>query len=236
MGDAEMPRDTARPRQRHHARFPVLVVVRTRAPHVGGTHVTGVVRNLGAGGLLAELPVEVARGTRVGLTLETRAGPVALAGRVVWTVGGEGRVQHGMAFEEPAWFGGEGGRAVVPERRGTTRVGLRGRPTARAWDLLEVWLVDLSLTGVRITLGELLPPGSACTLTLPPALRSLTLPARVIWSASFDGEQTPEGGRHLLYQSGLAFVALPEEERATLASMLADLRAAGGLEETHQAP
>ena len=86
----------------------------------------------------------------------------------------------------------------MPERRGATRVGLLGRPTARAWDILEVWLVDLSLTGARITLGELLPHGSSCTLTLPPALGSLTLPARVIWSGIFGGEQTPEGERYLL--------------------------------------
>jgi len=124
----------------------------------------------------------------------------------------------------------------MPERRGATRVGLLGRPTARAWDILEVWLVDLSLTGVRITLGELLPPGSTCTLTLPPALRSLTLPARVIWSAPSGGEETPRDDPHPFYQSGLAFGGLPEEERATLASMLADLRAAGGLEDAHQAP
>lgn len=122
------------------------------------------------------------------------------------------------------------------ERRGATRISLLRRPTARAWDLLEVWLVDLSRTGTRITLAELLPQGSACTLTLPPALRSLTLPARVIWSAIFDGEQTPEGERHLRYQSGLAFLELPEEERATLASMLADLSAVGGLEAAHPAP
>ena len=72
----------------------------------------------------------------------------------------------------------------MPERRGATRIGLLGRPIARAWDLLEVWLVDLSLTGARITLGELLPHRSSCTLTLPPTLGSLTLPAQVIWSAT----------------------------------------------------
>ncbi|MFI5342403.1 MAG: PilZ domain-containing protein [Candidatus Methylomirabilales bacterium] len=124
----------------------------------------------------------------------------------------------------------------MPERRSATRVGLLGRPTARARDRLEVWLVDLSRTGARITLGELLPQGSACPLTLPPWLGSLTLPARVIWSATFGGEQTPESERHFRYQSGLAFAELPEEERATLASVLADLSAAAGLEAAHQAP
>lgn len=126
--------------------------------------------------------------------------------------------------------------AEMQERRRATRIGFLRRPTARARDTLEVWLVDISLTGARITLGELLPHGSSCTLALPPALGSLTLPARVVWSAIFGGEQTSEGERHLFYQSGLAFADLPVKERATLASILADLSAAGGLEDTQPPP
>jgi len=112
------------------------------------------------------------------------------------------------------------------DRRGGTRVRFRRRPTARAGNLLEARLVELSLSGARITLAERLPPGSGCTLTLSPALRSLTLPARLVWSATVGGEQTPEDERHLPYQSGLDFGRLPAEERATLASLLADLSAA----------
>jgi len=86
------------PCQRRYARFPVLVVVRTRAPQFGGTDVKGVVRNLGAGGLMAEFPGELGRGRAVDLTLETRAGPLTLDGRVVWTAAGEGHVRHRVAF------------------------------------------------------------------------------------------------------------------------------------------
>ncbi len=98
MGDEGIHIDWEQPSRRHHARFPVLVVVRTRASQFGGTEVKGLVRNIGARGLMAELPIEVTRGTPVALTLETRAGPLALDGRVVWTAIGEGRVQHGMIF------------------------------------------------------------------------------------------------------------------------------------------
>lgn len=111
------------------------------------------------------------------------------------------------------------------ERRQATRIAMVGRPSAQARGTLMVWLVDLSATGARITLGELLPQGSSCTLQLPPALGGLTLSARVVWSAIFGAEQTPEGERHLLYQSGLAFVDLAPDQQATLTGALAQISA-----------
>ncbi|MFI5338670.1 MAG: PilZ domain-containing protein [Candidatus Methylomirabilales bacterium] len=107
--------------------------------------------------------------------------------------------------------------AQSQERRGVPRMALVGRPGARARETLEVWLADLSATGARITLGELLHHGSACSLQLPPGLGSLTLSARVVWSAIYGGEQTLEGERHVIYQSGLAFVDLTTDQQAALA-------------------
>jgi hypothetical protein len=107
------------------------------------------------------------------------------------------------------------------------RIAMLGRPSARAQGFLEAWLVDLSASGARITLGELLPHGSPCTLELAPALGSLTLSARVVWSGLFGGEQTPNGERHFIYQSGLSFVDLSTEQQAALANILQRLTAQG---------
>ena len=114
------------------------------------------------------------------------------------------------------------------ERRRVPRIAIVGRPSARARGALEVWLVDLSATGARITLGEQLPHGSSCTLELPPALASLALPSRVIWSGLFGGEQTSDGERHFIYQSGLAFVDLTADQQAALASLVRRLARRGG--------
>jgi hypothetical protein len=95
--------------------------------------------------------------------------------------------------------------------------------SARARATQEVWLVDLSLSGARITLGDHLPQGSRCTLELPPALGSLTLSTRVVWSGIFGAEQTAEGERHVIHQSGLAFEDLTPDQQATLGGVLAQL-------------
>jgi hypothetical protein len=113
------------------------------------------------------------------------------------------------------------------ERRRVPRIAMVGRTSARAQGFLEAWLVDLSASGARITLGELLNRGSPCTLELAPALGSLTLSARVVWSGLFGGEQTPDGERHFIYQSGLAFVDLTTEQQAALASILQRLATRG---------
>ncbi len=106
------------------------------------------------------------------------------------------------------------------ERRGAMRIAILTGARARVPAPLEVWLVDLSATGARITLGELLRHGASCVLELPSALGSLTLPARVVWSGILGGEQTPEGERHLIYQSGLTFGNLPASQQTALAGIV----------------
>ncbi|HSD52198.1 MAG TPA: PilZ domain-containing protein, partial [Candidatus Methylomirabilis sp.] len=98
------------------------------------------------------------------------------------------------------------------ERRAETRIALLRRLSAQARGTLEVWLVDLSLSGARITLTEQLVQGSQCSLELPPALGALTLSTRVVWSGIFGAEQTAEGERHLIYQSGLAFESITADQ------------------------
>jgi hypothetical protein len=75
--------------------------VLARAEHVSGQEVAGTVRDIGAGGLMAEFPVEMAPRSAIWLRLQTRRGPLEMEGRVVWTAAAQGTIQHGVAFPEP---------------------------------------------------------------------------------------------------------------------------------------
>ncbi len=123
--------------------------------------------------------------------------------------------------------------AKMQERRWAIRIAFVRHPSARARGSLKVWLYDLSAGGARITLDTQLSPSSYCTLELPPELGSLTLSARVVWSAVFGGEVTAQGERHIIYQNGLAFVNLTADQQATLAILLEQLTPKGTPQNGH---
>lgn len=115
-----------------------------------------------------------------------------------------------------------------PERRKAARVSIPARPGARTQATLEIRLVDLSVTGARIEHLVLLRPGSSVSIELPTAMKPQALVARVVWSKVMGGEQTPEGERHLHYQSGLTFTGLTADETLLLASSLEHPTDSGG--------
>ncbi len=82
-------------------RLPVSLPVLGRAPQFPGEGLRGTVCNVSGGGMLAEFPVELVPGSAVDFILETRRGPLAVEGRVVWTSINQGRIRHGVAFPEP---------------------------------------------------------------------------------------------------------------------------------------
>ena len=119
------------------------------------------------------------------------------------------------------------------DRRRVARVSLLGRLNTQVRKNLAVRLLDLSSLGARIEHSDLLRPGAFCAFELPPTLGSLALSARVIWSSVVGGKHTSDGERHLIYQSGLAFVDLTAEQQAALANVLQRLRVhALGLDES----
>jgi len=86
---------------RRFVRFPVTMPMLARAPQYPGKVLSGMVRDIGRGGVMAEFPVELVPGSQLRLILHTRTGPLDRAGTVVWTKSQEGCVQHGIAFPEP---------------------------------------------------------------------------------------------------------------------------------------
>ena len=119
------------------------------------------------------------------------------------------------------------------ERREARRILVVGRLGARARATLDVNVLDLSNSGARIEHTDLLRPGATYAFELPPALGSLILTARVVHSAVVGTEATPNGERHLRYQTGLTFVGTTPEQRAALAAILERLAPGGDLGDGH---
>ncbi len=106
------------------------------------------------------------------------------------------------------------------ERRQVPRIALVGRLKGQIEDGVSVWLADLSTTGARLTHFAPVHPGATLSLQLPPELDGVRLAARVAWTATYGTEQTPEGEHHAIYQSGVAFMQVTPEQRATLERLM----------------
>jgi len=88
---------------RRFARLPITLPVIGRVGQSPKRVIEGVVRTVGAGGLMAEFPMKMVPGRTVDLVLQRRHGPLTVKGRVVWTSATRGRIRHGFAFLEPQW-------------------------------------------------------------------------------------------------------------------------------------
>jgi len=86
---------------RQFPRYPVSLPAVGWTAQFPGNVIEGVVRDISAGGFMAELSVQMAPGSTVDLVLDTQGGPLELKGRVVWTSVSGAPVRHGFAFPKP---------------------------------------------------------------------------------------------------------------------------------------
>jgi CheY-like chemotaxis protein len=86
---------------RRFERFPVYLPVLGLGSQLDQGELLGMVRNVSAGGMMVEFPVELVPGTGLDLALLTQNGPVEVEARTVWTAAGQGTVRHGLAFPQP---------------------------------------------------------------------------------------------------------------------------------------
>lgn len=105
MSHELIQRRDGRSSARRFRRFPIALPVIGRMGQSPKRAIEGVVRTVGAGGLMAEFPVWMRPGSAMGLVLQRRHGPLIVEGRVVWTSATGGRIRHGFAFREPQWSG-----------------------------------------------------------------------------------------------------------------------------------
>jgi len=112
------------------------------------------------------------------------------------------------------------------DRRRVARLTVPRRWRGGELELHLVHVLDLSALGARIAHREPLHAGGIGYVDLPPTLGAVRLMGRVVWTRLRGTEQTLEGDRRALYESGLQFTSLTPEQQAALTAALATLQAA----------
>ncbi len=106
------------------------------------------------------------------------------------------------------------------ERRAAPRTTLNDQPVVRVREGREGRLLDLSRDGARIEHLDLLRPGAAVPLELPPPFASLAVQAKVVWCRVIGRKHPPGGDSRLVSCSGLRFTKLTDSQDAALAWLL----------------
>lgn len=112
------------------------------------------------------------------------------------------------------------------DRRRVARLTVPRRFRGGELELHLVHVLDLSPLGARIAHREPLHTGGVGYVDLPPALGRVRLLGRVAWTRLRATEQTLDGDRQALYESGLEFTSLTAEQQKALADALERLRTA----------
>lgn len=111
------------------------------------------------------------------------------------------------------------------ERRRVARLTVPRRFRGGELELHLVHVLDLSAHGARIAHREPLHTGGVGYVDLPPALGRVRLMGRVVWTRLRATEQTLDGDRQALYETGLEFTSLTAEQQKALVDALETLRA-----------
>ena len=117
------------------------------------------------------------------------------------------------------------GMVARADRRRVVRLTVPRRWGGGDLELHLVRLLDLSALGARITHREPLHAGGIGYVDLPPALGAVRLLGRVAWTRLRGAEQTLDGDRRPLYESGLEFTSLTPAQQTALTAALATLQA-----------
>ena len=86
---------------RRFLRSAVRVPVICRTAQFPSRKVWGLVRDVGAGGMMVEFLVVLMRGSEGEFWVETRWGPLALRARIVWNAASGDMIRHGLGFLTP---------------------------------------------------------------------------------------------------------------------------------------
>ena len=113
-----------------------------------------------------------------------------------------------------------------PDRRRVMRVDVPRHLRGGELEPHFVHLLNLTPLGARVTHLERWENGVVCSVDLPPALGTLRLNGRVVWTRLRSTEQTLAGDRRDHYESGIEFTGLTSEQQTALAAVLAMLQVA----------
>jgi PilZ domain len=122
------------------------------------------------------------------------------------------------------------------DRRRDARLTVPGRFRGGDLELHRVHVLDLSARGARIAHREPLHAGGIGYVDLPPTLGTVRLIGRVVWTRLCGTEQTLDGDRRAVYESGIEFTNLMSAQQAALATALATLQAAQAASDRETSP
>ena len=219
---------TGRPR---YAQFEVYLPASCHLLRPDGTRLdlAGRTRVLSEGGVLLLLAGSVPEGTAVTVELDSRSGPAARTGRVVWVgpqettdLGGI-LLPHGIAFEHPLERAFVEAVVVAQEPRRSPRAPVEVQVDYET--AVAGHSVNLSQSGIFVRTTQPLPLGETLTLRfrLPGVGGELRIRGKVIWSKQEPGGTYPQG-------MGIRFGRLPREQTAQIAAFVSRVRRERGLD------
>jgi hypothetical protein len=192
-------------------------------------------------GACVELAEHLAPGTRLTLVVETEAGPIRMAGTVVWVGAGDPAgpgILHGVQFSPNsddrdrlcAWLQ----RHPGPPARLAASPPVRCRRLDGVSVTLDGWTADLGCGGCALFLPERLPVGSLLDVVLSTPCGDVPSQGVVVW----EGHRTTAPGS--LIEHGFRFTKLrPDQEgllREVLEAILTTRAAPGSATEQPQSP
>lgn len=216
---------------RRYAEFEVYLPAscHLQGPDGAPLDLPGKTRVLSEGGILLLLARPLPDGTAVTVELDSRSGPAARTGRVVWVGAQESTdlggtlFPHGIGFEHPLERAFVEAVVVTHEARGSPRAPVEVQVDYET--AVAGRSVNLSRSGIFVRTGGPLPRGEPLTLRfrLPGVEGGFQVRGKVIWSNSEPGGTYPQG-------MGIRFERLPKAQAEQIAAFVSRVRRERGLD------
>jgi uncharacterized protein (TIGR02266 family) len=214
-----------------YAEFEVYLPASCRLQGPDGTplDLPGRTRVLSEGGVLLLLARPLPEGAAVTVELDSRSGPAARTGRVVWVGAQESTdlggtlFPHGIGFEHPLERAFVEAVVVTHESRGSPRAPVEVQVDYET--AVAGHSVNLSRSGIFVRTAEPRPRGETLTLRLhlPGVEGGFQVRGKVIWSNPEPGGTYPQG-------MGIRFERLPKAQAEQIAAFVSRVRRERGLD------
>jgi hypothetical protein len=175
-----------------------------------------------------ELPERLTAGTRLTITIDTEAGPIRMAGTVLWmgspSRAGQ-RILHGLQFSSSsedssrlsAWLQCHQGSLA----RTAASLPARCRPLDGVGPALEGWTADLASSGCALFLPERLAVGALLEAMLSTPVGDVRCEGVVVWA----GHAAARSGR--LVEHGFRFTKMRADQETLLRGLLGGIHPPG---------
>ncbi len=202
-------------------RYQVVAPIRYRTASYVSAERTGWTRDVSEQGACVELAEHLASGTQLAVVVETEAGPIRMAGTVVWAGAGDSagpRYLHGLRFSSGsddrdrlwAWLQ----RHPAPPARIAASLPVRTRRLDGVTPEIAGWTADLGGGGCTLFLPERLPVGALLDVALSTPCGDVPSEGIIVWEGS---HATVSAG---LLEHGFRFTKLGPDQEAVLGEVL----------------